>query len=108
MEVQGPMGETWRPITRDRFDDLVAEQIAALDPGERATLDTCRVGPWQAIIRRTEEAGDERVWVIAERQGQLLYFDDVEWGWNWSEVSREGRILRPGGRQGELRGKLGL
>ena len=101
------MGETWRPITRDEFDDLVAEQVAALDPGQRATLDTSRVEPRQAIIRRSEEAGDERVWVIAERQGQVLYFDDVEWGWNWSEVSREDRILRPGGGQGELRGVLG-
>jgi hypothetical protein len=96
------MGETWRPITRDEFDDLLAEQIADLDPGQRATLDTFRVEPRQAIIRRSEEAGDERVWVIAERQGQVLYFDDVEWGWNWSEVSQEDRILRPGGRQGEL------
>jgi len=101
------MGETWRPITRDEFDDLVAEQAAALDPGQRATLDICRVEPRQAIIRRTDEAGDERVWVIAERQGQVLYFDDVEWGWNWSEVNREDRILRPGGGQGELVGMLG-
>jgi hypothetical protein len=101
------MGETWRPITRDEFDDLVAEQVAALDPGQRTALDTSRVEPRQAIIRRSEEAGDERVWVIAERQGQVLYFDDVEWGWNWSEVCREDRILRPGGGQGELWGVLG-
>ena len=98
------MGETWRPITRHEFDDLVAEQIAALDPCERATLDSCRVEPRQAIIRRSEEAGDERVWVIAEWQDQVLYFEDVEWGWNWSEVYREGRVLRPGGGQGDLRG----
>jgi|SRR4051812_42006668 hypothetical protein len=103
----GAMGGTWRPITRDEFDDLVAEQVAALDPGRRATLDRSRVEPRQAIIRRTEGAGDERVWVIAERQGQVLYFDDVEWGWNWSEVDREDRILRPGGGQGELMGMLG-
>jgi hypothetical protein len=85
----------------------VAEQETALDGGQKATLDECRVEPWQAIIRRSEEAGDERIWVIAERRGEVLYFDDVEWGWNFSAVNEEGRILRPGGRQGELGGVLG-
>ena len=97
----------WRPIGRAELDSLVAEQEAALDRGQKAKLDACRVEPWQAVIRRSEQAGDERVWVIAERQGQVLYFDDVEWGWNFSEVNEEGRILRPGGRQGELSGVLG-
>ena len=101
------MGETWRPITRDEFDDIVAEHVAALDPCERENLDSCRVQPRQAIIRRSNEAGDERVWVIAERLGEVLYWDDVEWGWNWSEESREGRILKPGAGQGDLRGMLG-
>ena len=97
----------WRPIRRGELDSLVAEQEAALDHGQKAILDACRVEPWQAVIRRSEQAGDEVVWVIAERQGQVLYFDDVEWGWNFSEVDEEGRILRPGGGQGELRGVLG-
>lgn len=101
------MGETWRPITRDEFETLVAEQEAALDSGQRAMLDAFRVDPWQGIIRRSEDAGDEAVWVIAERAEGVLYFDDVEWGWNFSEVDESGRILRPGGSQSELRGVLG-
>lgn len=101
------MGERWRPVTRDEFDALVAEPVASLDPGQGATLDASRVEPRQAIIRRSGEAGDERVRVIAARQSQVLYFDDVEWGWNWSEVDQEYRILRTGGGQGELRDVLG-
>jgi hypothetical protein len=100
------MCETWRPITRNELDALVAEQVASLDSGQYANLEASRVEPWQAIIRRSSQYGDERVWVIAERCGQVLYFDDVEWGWNYSEVDREGRILRPGGRQGDLEGVL--
>jgi hypothetical protein len=96
----------WRPIRREEFDPLVAEQEAALDRGQEAILDASRVEPWQAVIRHSGQAGDERVWVIAERRGQVLYFDDVEWGWNYSEVDEEGRILRPGGGQGELGGVL--
>jgi hypothetical protein len=101
------MHPTWRPISQSEFDSLVAEQEAALDGGQKATLDECRVEPWQAVNRRSEEAGDERVWVIAERRGEVLYFDDVEWGWNFSAVNEEGRILRPGGGQSELAGVLG-
>lgn len=97
----------WRPIERGEFDSLVAEQEAALDCDQKAILDACRVEPWQAIIHRSEQAGDERVWVIAQRRGRVLYFDDVEWGWNCSEVDEEGRVLRPGGGQGELSGVLG-
>jgi hypothetical protein len=58
------MHPAWRPISRSEFDSLVAEQEAALDQGQKAMLDTCRVEPWQAIIRRSVETGDERVWVI--------------------------------------------
>lgn len=98
----------WRPIGREEFDSLVAEQEAASGCGQKEILDACRVEPWQAVIRRSEQAGDEGVWVIAQRRGRVLYFDDVEWGWNFSEVDEEGRILRPGGGQGELSGVLGL
>jgi hypothetical protein len=101
------MHPAWRPISRSEFDSLVGEQVAALEKGQKAMLESCRVEPWQAIIRRSEEAGDERVWVIAQRQGEVLYFDDVEWGWNSSGVNKEGRLLRPGGGQGELRDVLG-
>lgn len=97
----------WSPIRREEFDALLAEQEAELEPGQRALLDACRVDPWQAIIQRSSIAGDEKVWVIAERNGQVLYFDDVEWGWNSSEVDEEGRLLRPGGGQGELKDVLG-
>ncbi len=100
------MHETWRPISRIEFDSLVALQEAALNEAQKAMLDKCRVEPWQAVIRRSEMAGDERVWVVAVREQAVLYFDDVEWGWNFSSVSDEGRILSPGGRQCELEGVL--
>ncbi|WZO98272.1 hypothetical protein EP7_005332 [Isosphaeraceae bacterium EP7] len=86
----------------------MAKQEGDLDRGQRAMLDADRAEPWRAVIRRSEQAGDEMVWVIAERRGQVLYFDDVEWGWNFSEVDEEGRVLRPGGGQGELSGVLEL
>ena len=101
------MCETWRPITREEWDSLVSEQLEELAPGQRARLDRHRVQPWPAIVRRSDMYGDEQVWVIAERGGLVLYFDDVEWGWNWSGVDAGGRILWPGGSQCSLAGALG-
>lgn len=102
------MSQTWQPITRAELDLLVAEQAAALGPSQKRLLDRTRVEPRQATIRRTESAGDESVWVVAELDGSVLYFDDVETGWNSSEVDAAGRILRPTGSQNQLRDVLGL
>jgi hypothetical protein len=96
------MSHAWRPITREEWDELVSEQSVELAPGQRAMLDNHRVEPWLAILRRSDMYGDEQVWVIAEREDLVLYFDDVEWGWNWSGVDTGGCILRPGGSQGSL------
>ena len=68
--------------TRDEFDSLVAAQAASLDADQETILETYRVVPWQAIMRRSEQMRYEAVWVLAEREGQVLYFDYVEWGWN--------------------------
>jgi hypothetical protein len=101
------MSAEWRPITREEFDTIVSQQAAELTPSQREMLERYGVVPRQAIIRRSTEAGDEPVWIIAERDGQVLYYDDVEEGWNPSEVDKVGRILRPGGGQGRLRDVLG-
>jgi hypothetical protein len=52
----------WRPISRDEFDSLVDEQVATLAPSRKEMRDASRVEPWQVIIRRSHEMGDEKVW----------------------------------------------
>jgi len=97
---------TWKPITRPEFDALVEAQIAELDATENRRLARYRVTPWLATIRRSEMAGDEKVYVIAQHGDTVLYFDDVEYGWNPSQIDSTGRILVRGGSQCTLKGAI--
>ena len=46
--------------------------------------------------------GDERVFVVAKMGDSVLYFDDVEYGFNSSTIDAAGRVLTPGGSQNTL------
>jgi hypothetical protein len=95
--------ETWQQISDDEFSQLFAEQYAELDSDERKLLDQYRVGPCKAVVRRSEEAGDEPVFVVARTKDGVLYFDDVEYGFNIAGIDETNRITTPGGSQNTLK-----
>lgn len=97
---------SWKPITAEEFHALYAEQYEELNEDEREWFNPFRVDFWRAIIRRSEQMGDEHVFVVAQLNSEVLYFDDVEYGFNVSEVDEFGRILTPGGSQDSLKGAL--
>jgi hypothetical protein len=94
---------SWLPITGEEFSRLFDEQYSELNSEERGVFDRYRVPQWKAVIRRSEEAGDERVFVVAQAEDGVLYFDDVEYGFNISGIDNTGRILTPGGSQNTLK-----
>jgi hypothetical protein len=98
--------DSWRPITKDEFSRLFDTQYEELDEDERKVFDRYRVNPWKAVIRRSERAGDEPVLVVAQSNDGVLYFEDVEHGFNISPVDQSGRILMPGGSQNTLNGAV--
>ena len=98
--------ETWQPITDDEFLSLFDEQYAELNSEQKQVFDQYRVHIPKAVIRRSEETGDELVHIVAQVENDVLYFDDVEYGFNWSEIDGTGRILKPGGSQNSLQGAL--
>ncbi len=93
---------SWRPITDEEFNVLFLEQYGEVQPQARKVFERFRVPFWKATIRRSESAGDEKVFVVAESGEGVLYFDDVEYGFNISTVDKDGRILHPGGSQSTL------
>ncbi len=94
---------TWRAITDDEFSSLFAEQYDELDGDEREAFDRYAIRPWKAVLRRTEAAGDEFVFVVAQTSGGVLYFDDVEYGFNVSGIDESMRITTPGCSQNTLK-----
>ena len=89
----------WQPITEEEFQLLFATQYSEMSPEERDAFDQEKVDPWLATIRRSEIAGDELVYVVWQREWKgekwVLYFDDVEYGFNMSPVDSAGRITYP-------------
>ena len=92
------VAKSWRPLTEAEFSRLFEEQYRDLDADERELFDRYRVGTCRATVRRSTESGDETVFVVAKEQDGVLYFDDVEYGFNISTVDASGRILAPGGQ----------
>ncbi|MEZ4306426.1 MAG: hypothetical protein R3F14_00035 [Polyangiaceae bacterium] len=92
----------WEAIADEDFDDLFRKQYAELTPEARERLEKFRVPFWKATIRRSEATGDELVFVVCQSGSGVLYFDDVEYGFNISSTDSTGRILSPGGSQATL------
>lgn len=92
----------WEPITNTSFEELVKNQVRDMSVESQKAFDSFRVPIRTALIRRSEVAGDEEVFVIADSPKGAVYFDDVEYGFNFSPIGKNGRILEPGGSQASL------
>ena len=93
----------WKPINDSEFADLFSRQYAELDEVHRSRFEKFRVPFWRAMIRRSESMGDETVIVVAQKDEGVLYFDDIEYGFNISTIDLMGRILTHGGSQNTLK-----
>ncbi len=87
----------WKPIADAEFSEFFRLQYGELTPDQRKTFEIFRVPFWKALIRRSDMYGDEAVFVVCQKNDGVLYFDDVEYGFNISTIDSEGRILQPGG-----------
>jgi hypothetical protein len=92
----------WQPIEKREFEELVENQQNAMDAESQQAFEFFRVPIYSALIRRSKMAGDEKVFVIANSPKGAIYFDDVEYGFNFSPIGEDGRILEPGGSQASL------
>ena len=95
--------ETWKPISNSEFVQLFEEQYAELGVADRERFDAVRVPAFKATIKRSAQAGDENVFVVARAGDGVLYFDDVEYGFNISRIDSNGKILNRGGSQNTLK-----
>lgn len=97
---------TWKPVTKGEFKEIFETQYNELNEEERSTFERFRVEPWKATIRRSDLAGDESVFVVARNSDTVIYYDDVEDGFNLAQVDEQGRLLDPGGGQWSLAGAV--
>ena len=98
------MAEVWKPITEDELLDLVRAQLKECTPEQVAAFEKHRVPPYAAPI--TRNGARESVFVLAVKNGEALYYEDVEDGFNFSPLSPSGEILEHWCNQDELKHAL--
>jgi hypothetical protein len=92
--------ETWRPITAAELDELIASQLLGCEPSIAAVFESYKVAPFAAPIERNGRI--ESVFVVARKDNEVMYYEDVEEGFNFSPISPDGRILEHWCNQDDL------
>ena len=92
----------WKPITREKLFALISEELAECPDPVADTFRRFRVEPFHAPITRHGRDTDQ-VFVVARRGNEVMYYEDIEEGWNFSPISDDGRVLEHWCNQDELR-----
>jgi hypothetical protein len=100
LAMAGPEG-SWRPITRLELETLVEDELTRCSPGQSQFFARYRVPFFEAPIHRSGEA--EKVFVVAQLPAGVIYYEDVEDGFEFSSLARDGSIEATGSNQFELR-----
>jgi hypothetical protein len=95
---------SWHPITSGELQQLIDAELATWSADEVARFERIRVPLRSVPLRRFGNV--EYVFIVAEHEGTVVYFEDVEEGFNLSKLSPDGFIASRGCEQWELRHAL--
>jgi hypothetical protein len=93
--------DDWKPATIERVSEIVAKDLNDCDVEQLAAFNKYRVEPFSASIVRYGQT--ESVVIVARNGDQVIYYEDVEDGFNVSPISSDGRVLEHWCNQDELR-----
>jgi hypothetical protein len=91
--------ETWEPATLEEVSRFLAKGLDVCHPAHRARFEEIRVIP--RLVPVADFPG-EFVYLVAEHGGKLLYYSDVEEGWEIEPPNEHGGINTRGCNQFEL------
>jgi len=80
----------WNPITRKELTTLLASEEAKLDEKSAKLFKQIRVTPYAVPIHRGSKI--ESVFVVAKKGLNILFYEDVEEGFEWSCLNSSGQI----------------
>lgn len=87
-------------LSIEDVDNIVAEDLAHCDAEQLAAFKRYKVQPYYAPIVRYGRL--DSVVVVARRESEVIYWEDVEEGFNVSPVSSDGAILEHWCNQDDL------
>jgi hypothetical protein len=93
--------DDWQPATIEEVNEIVARDLKDCDAEQLAAFNKYRIEPFSAPIGRYGNV--ESVVVVARKGDQVIYYEDVEDGFNVSPLSPDGQILEHWCNDHELR-----
>ena len=96
--------DRWQPIALDELAHLVQRQLAECEPAQREAFRQLQIPPRAMPIVRGGKV--ESVFAVAERGNEVLYYEDVEEGFNISSLDTSGAVAKPGYEQWDLKHAL--
>lgn len=82
----------WTPITELQLRELVSESVAKMMPETLAAYKKFAIEPYKIPCIRTETAGVEYVYAVAQSRSHIVLFDDVEGDFAVGKLPLEGPI----------------
>jgi hypothetical protein len=89
----------WQPATLEEVIEALALGLAKLHPIHLRQFENIRTTPRRVYI---SSAPEEFVYIVAEHQGKILYYSDIEEGWELEIPNVYGGIDARGCNQFEL------
>jgi len=93
--------DEWQPATIEYVKELVARDLSDCDEEQSSLFKRCAVDPYPAPIIRYGNSGT--VVVVARDRDEVIYYEDIEEGFNVSPVGSTGEILEHWCNQDELK-----
>lgn len=81
--------DSWTPATKEEVEHLLAEAMALLEPTHRQRFEATlvRLRPVPVL-----DSPGETVFVVAEHEGRIIYWSDIEEGWECESPNANGGI----------------
>lgn len=90
----------WKPATIAEVKQILKKDLATCNAEQKAIFDRYSVEPYAAPIVRYGQP--ESVIVVARRNDEVIYWEDVEDGFNVSPIDKNGTILEHWCNQDQL------
>lgn len=91
---------TWKPASLDEVRNIVKADLGKCTPQQAATFLQYSVEPHFSPIVRYGESG--YVVVVAQKSDEVIYWEDVEEGFNISPLGQDGSVLEHWCNQDDL------
>ncbi len=92
--------DKWKPINKEELILIISEQLSDCTSIQKSIFIKYSVPIKQYDIKRNNK--NEQVFVVAIKDNEVLYYEDVEEGFNFSHLSDDGTIKEHWCDQNEL------